>query len=277
MGLEQFDLDNVVNRLAEAPLDSETIDSIAEFVGGNAKHILGIQRIIPYFSLFNGIYLRSISKNENYIHEKIKTDGNGKKYASIWIGKDVNNDGTKWAVTEEDFINEYRQFKATIGGKLGIGGKELNDWLDKRKLGKETSERFWKYLSGKEVELGPISGTCAWPLGCVQNLKSDEFKNSYKLGNEKEHSRPKTLYEYSADQSMCHYHNMIKTDNPIFDLGGVLNCIYAKEEVAKITPISSNLEVDIAGGNINIGKKIGAAWLLMAGLSGLLYLCLAIF
>ena len=127
-----------------------------------------------------------------------------------------------------DWDDEYERFLNCYIENRGLGPKEAVEEINQQRLGEDTSERFYEYFTGRETPLISIGGSCSWPLGCVQNLDPAEFKFSDRLLSENEHSKPKSLFEYSANQKMCCTHNRWKAANPLFDVGGMLWCIFGE-------------------------------------------------
>ena len=91
------------------------------------------------------------------------------------------------------------------------------EWMNAHHLGEETAKRFYRYFSGVsktsgKVKTRPIKDSCAWPLGCVQNLPHEESPYASSLCQEVEHSRPK-IYDptVAGDQYMCRIRNQWKT------------------------------------------------------------------
>lgn len=210
------------------PIDQEILKIISEFAGGEVSLIQSFMGILPYFSLFHTMYLSAISKHEKYILNEEKNSEKGVN--SLWIGSNEE----KWRIEKAHYDTEYSFFMAQIQSHLGgadtIKTPEVQEYLRERHMGPETRDRFFTYFTGGESQSLGTPGSCAWPLGCVQNLNSEEFPYSDLLGNQEEHGRPKSLREATYSQHMCQLHNNWKSDNPLFDLRGILYCIYGPLE-----------------------------------------------
>jgi len=218
------------------PIDDPLIELISSFTGTNSGILNSVIAIMPYHSLFNSIYMRAVVANsQKYIKQQTTEEG-GIKSTSVWIGDMLT--GKQWAISPEDFKKEYQKFREEYkkfrfekdGVKLTT--LERKRALEEIHLGHETAERFRRYFSGEETPRRPISGSCAWPLGCVQNLPTEEFPKSSDLLIHAEHSKPKILFQADADQTMCASHNMLKTNNTLFDVGGILWCILGEDQEA---------------------------------------------
>ena len=213
------------------PIGDIEIQAISDFSGSNPSILKSFISIIPYFTLFHSIWMRAAARQPNK-HLKTTQTKSGQKI--LWIG-DVETD-ERWAISAEDYNKEYQKFKNLFRERMEavssrkISTIELQEELDRLHLGKETAERFRRYFSGEETPSQSISGSCANPQGCVQNLQ--EFAEvGHKFVTEKEHSKPDVLWFGNADQKMCLTHNRWKSSNPMFDVGGMLWCILGNEEV----------------------------------------------
>ena len=204
------------------PIDGETLLAISNFAGGNPLLIQTFMGIVPYFTLFHSMYLRAISRTNGYTMEEDKG------------GLSIGTHGEKWKISRESYDAEYGTFlsdyQSLLGGQAEISIPQVLEKLDTLFLGKAQRDRFFKYFTGGESPSTGTAGSCAWPLGCVQNLPAEDFKFSYILGNEQEHSRPESLWFGAPTQEMCTLHNSWKTDNLLFDLTGILYCIFGPAE-----------------------------------------------
>ena len=151
------------------------------------------------------------------------------------------NGRRRWFVEEERFMKQYNAFRRQLKEEFTDTNKDdrqdwnipaVEEWMKEKYLGRDTANRFWRYLSGAptgQIRRRAIHDGCAWPLGCVQNLPVEEAPFAGALCQESEHSRPK-IYDSTADgdQVMCRIHNQWKTSNPLMDLGGILWCIFGE-------------------------------------------------
>ena len=245
-------------------LEEFPVDLAARFAGGKPEQILALAGILPFFSLFSSIYFRSVTQgkksirvykrrgksketDEEYLQNKVKSDDEGldvepNKINSGGIPKIGGWEGRdRWYVEWEKYNTQYQAFRSELVVNFRETGKDdrndwnktsVIEWMNAHHLGEETAKRFYRYFSGVsktsgKVKTRPIKDSCAWPLGCVQNLPHEESPYASSLCQEVEHSRPK-IYDptVAGDQYMCRIHNQWKTSNPMLDLGGILWCIY---------------------------------------------------
>jgi hypothetical protein len=217
------------------PIDDPLIELISSFTGTNSGILNSVIAIMPYYSLFNSIYMRAVVANSHKYIKQQTTEEGGIISTSVWIGDKLT--GKQWAISDEDFNKEYQKFRKEYRkfrfekDGVELSTPELHRALKEIHLGYDTAERFRRYFSGEETPRRPISGSCAWPLGCVQNLPTEEFPKSSNLLTHAEHSKPKILFQADADQTMCASHNMLKTNNTLFDVGGILWCILGPEDM----------------------------------------------
>jgi hypothetical protein len=209
----------------EINIGQDVLEMISTFCGAESSGISLFQRVIPYFSLFSSIYFRVVSGKANLISSARSNDGE-QIQSSIRFGE---LDGPEWKISRDDWDAEYEKFvNAYIASKDDISVEIALAEIDDQSLGAGTSGRFYEYFTGIETPLISIGGSCSWPLGCVQNLDPDEFRYSKHLLSENEHSKPKSLFDYKANQKMCCTHNRWKAANPLFDIGGILWCIFGQ-------------------------------------------------
>lgn len=205
-------------------LDETLLLAISEFSGGNSRLIQQTMHLMPYFTLFHTIYVRVIVKSEDYMSKSPLSKSN----------IDYDGGNRDWVVSKEDFTMEYNQFVYKVSKERGIGFDEALDDLASQNMGPETRDRFYEYFTGADLPSDNISGTgsCAWPLGCVQNI-SDIDDMAEELGSEKEHSRPKSLRDGQPNQRMCAIHNRWKGNNLLFDVIGILYCVFGDNSSAE--------------------------------------------
>lgn len=218
-------------------LTEEDVDLISSFSGGNKQNIVSLMGILPYFSLFHSIYMRSITRlKDRYIRNQHRIEHDFKwseRESSTISSVRIGRHGRKWFVEREDWDKEYLEFEEKfILAEIEDGrtAHEAREKLQQKFISSETSSRFYNYFSGQYTTCVPITGSCSWPLGCVQNIpEHEDYPMIESLLSEREHSKPSTLYSREPDQSMCYIHNRWKTWNPVFDLGGILWCIFGDE------------------------------------------------
>ena len=194
------------------PVDSEMLESISDFVGGDPGLIQQFMSIIPHFTLFHSMYLRAVTQTLDSIRRSPLCEEN-------------ENDAT-WLIQEESFNQEYGKFLQSFCQERELITAEGLTLLDEMHMGLETRDRFYRYFSGLESQSLSTPGSCAWPLGCVQNLPEDASPFSSELGSQDEHSRPQSLWNTVPNQKMCTLHNRWKGDNLLFDIQGVLYCVF---------------------------------------------------
>ena len=218
-------------------LTEEDVDLISSFSGGNKQNIVSLMGILPYFSLFHSIYMRSVTRlKDRYIRNQHRIEHDfkwGERESSTISSVRIGRHGRKWFVEREDWDKEYLEFEEKFilaeieDGRTALEAREK---LQQKFISSETSSRFYNYFSGQYTTCVPITGSCSWPLGCVQNIpEHEDYPMIESLFSEREHSKPSTLYSREPDQSMCYIHNRWKTWNPVFDLGGILWCIFGDE------------------------------------------------
>jgi len=240
------------------------IDIVAEFAGGKPEQILAFAGILPYFSLFNSIYFRSLTQGDGAIRVYPRQSGSKgtleqdfahvedpKKYRD-WYPPEQGNvrqgsipkiggwgSRRRWYVEQDWYMNEYHKFRRRLKENFQESQKDGRDdwnipntqeWMEENNLGVETALRFYMYFSGAptgQIRRRAIQDGCAWVLGCVQNLPMQDAPFAAGLCQESEHSRPK-IYDsqVAGDQVMCRIHNQWKTSNPLMDLGGILWCVF---------------------------------------------------
>jgi len=205
-------------------LDEDLLVAISEFSGGNAGLIQQTMHLMPYFTLFHTIYVRVVVKNENYMSKSPLSKNN----------IDDNGGDRDWFVNKEDFTMEYNQFVLEVSKKLDIEISQAIEDLTKMNMGPKTKDRFYEYFTGGDRPSDNLSGTgsCAWPLGCVQNIYNFDVR-AEELGSEKEHSRPKSLRDGQPNQYMCAIHNRWKGHNLLFDVIGILYCVFGDNSSAE--------------------------------------------
>ena len=194
------------------PVGSEMLASISDFVGGDPGLIQQFMSIIPHFTLFHSMYLRAVTQTLDSIRRSPLCEENG-------------NDGT-WQIQQESFNGQYANFLKSYCQEHDLRTPDAMISLDEMHMGMETRDRFYRYFSGFESQSLSTPGSCAWPLGCVQNLPEGDSPLSSELGSQDEHSRPQSLWNTVPNQKMCTLHNRWKGDNLLFDIQGVLYCVF---------------------------------------------------
>jgi hypothetical protein len=198
-------------------VDQAVLKLISEFTGGNPVLLRQTMHLMPYFTLFHTMYVRAVLTSKGALRKSPLTN----MY--------IDNEDKDWGVDKLRFNKEYNRFVSSVSKTQGIDYQTAADLLISQNMGPETRDRFYQYFTGGSLpsDVRPGTGSCAWPLGCVQNIM-DFDPPAEKLGREEEHGRPHSLRPGDSNQRMCIVHNRWKGDNLLFDVIGVLYCIFGE-------------------------------------------------
>ena len=157
-------------RLEELSPSPEIVSAIGDFSGAAQNDILAFLKIVPYFTLFHGMYLRAIVQESSnsaisaYNRTTEKEDEKstihsdmgaaGKQKLNLVDGEDTYGKIPKWENPSfKDMIEEFKKFVALIEIQMGGNTRDARQYLQSVNIGLFQCWAFWRYFSKKSLDL----------------------------------------------------------------------------------------------------------------------------
>ena len=238
------ELDPIENELS--PLGDYS-GMVENHIGCRPGDLSLMKTVLDLYSLYHGIFLRSCaSYNEDISIDHTNNDGETKQIDSEKGELVLGVTGVPiFSAKHDHYISEFLEFEDNCMTELksrNVDVDQIEIELRSRGISETVADNYWKYITGEDIAseaegylLSPRRDmSCAWPLGCPQNIALIEdgtvmphFTPRYagRLSRERDHCRPSSITKdtplhpaQNALQPMCKYHNRLKREMPLWDI-----------------------------------------------------------
>jgi len=157
-------------RLEELSPGPEIVSAIGDFSGAAQNDILAFLKIVPYFTLFHGMYLRAVvqeSSNsaisaynrtteqedeKSTIHSDMKNTG--KQQLILPDGEDTYGKIPKWGhPTFREMTQEFNKFVNLIKNEMGSNTIDTRVYLQAIHIGLFQCWGFWRYFTKQSLDV----------------------------------------------------------------------------------------------------------------------------